>query len=119
MCDKCKKNYGIIEIKLIDRNGTKQFCPNCLAYECYNGLKEKLENTNQFSCDISGKIGAICFKSDNEEYILEKEIMMRLLRHSLKPDEFFVLAEKYDYNNYMLHDDFYDFETGEAIQPMD
>ncbi len=42
----------------------------------------------------------------------------RLLTKSLRPLEFFNLAAIHGHN-YDLHDDFYDYDTGEATQPYD
>jgi len=41
----------------------------------------------------------------------------RLTHHSLRPREFFNLATIHSIDNPYLHDDFYDWETGEALQP--
>ena len=117
MCIKCGKEYPRIEITLQDKNGERTFCPNCLAISYFND-ELKLENDEQLICDITNKKGAIIFESYDEHYILEKDIMLRLIAHNLKPEEYFVLCKKYSENNYMLHDDFYT-EEGIAIQPMD
>ena len=119
MCNRCGKDLQIIECHITDKNKTITLCPNCLCIFLYNDCGEEFENSDEYICDITGKRGAIRFKSGNEKYFLEKEIMLRLLKHNLKPDEYFALTEKYNENNNMLHDDFYYPDTGEAVQPMD
>lgn len=119
MCDYCGKDFKTIECHITDETDTITMCPNCLCMYLYNTGGDSLENSNEYVCDVTNKRGAIRFKSGNEKYFLEKEIMLRLLKHDLKPEEYFALTEKYDANNYMLHDDFYYPDTGEAIQPMD
>ena len=55
-------------------------------------------------------------------YSLDKEIMHRLLKYNLKPEEYLKLKEigeeKGKGFQYMIHDDFYT-EDGIAIQPID
>lgn len=117
MCDFCDKIYDRLHISIEDNNGVRIFCPNCLCYHAQNDLV--LENKELYICDVTGKRGAVVYKSLKEEYFLDKDIMMRLLRRSLRPGEYYILADKFGADSYMLHDDFYDPETGEALQPLE
>lgn len=49
-------------------------------------------------------------------YLLCKECHFRLINLALRPLEFFNLVSIHGFT-YLLHDDFYDYETGEATQP--
>ena len=117
MCIRCHKNLGSLENKIIDYNGERSYCPNCLAIAYFNE-ELNLVNSDDFVCDIKQKKGAIKFVSERENYILNKKTMLRLISHNLKPDEYLKLVEKYGSHGYMIHDDFYT-EDGIAIQPMD
>lgn len=118
MCDICRKNYGLIDIDIIDANGKRTFCPNCLAISFCNDTLN-LHNSYLYTCDITGNVGAVLFKSSDEEYFLEKDILKRLISHNLTPKEYFKLADKYGADKYMIHEDFYDEDTGEALQPIE
>jgi hypothetical protein len=52
----------------------------------------------------------------NPPYFLCAACRQRLLNYALRPIEFFNLSAIHGHNFY-LHDDFYDYETGEAVQP--
>lgn len=116
MCDICKRNHRVIEITITDNNGSTHYCPNCIIIEASNGRLKLTDNPNLI-CDITRKPGAVIFESLNEHYTLQSDIMMRLLTYNLTPNEWKTLIKKYNQNNYMLHDDFYD-EDGNAIQPV-
>jgi hypothetical protein len=51
-----------------------------------------------------------------QPYHLCIECHIRLINYALRPLEFFNLAAIHGHS-YYLHDDFYDFDTGEAMQP--
>lgn len=117
MCEKCNKDYKSIEVTITDKNNKYVYCPNCLLLEFYNGNENNLENSDDFICDVINLRGAIHYNSQGEEYFLEKEILLRLINRNLTPNEYFALVKKYGQYKYMLHDDFYYYETGEALQP--
>ena len=117
VCSKCKKDYGIILITIRDRDGEYVFCPNCLCYEYCEG--NLIFNNNPSLCDdVTGEEGAVEYISFNEHYVLEKERMLRLIAHNLKPNEYLALSNKYGADKFSLHDDFYT-DDGYAIQPVE
>lgn len=59
---------------------------------------------------------AVIYRAGNVEVPLDPAELLRLMTTSLQPDEFFRLMEVYG-SAFEWHDDFYDFETGEALQP--
>ena len=116
-CNNCGMDKERILIKLRDNNGLRAFCPNCIAEMILNDTL-KLENSPLIKDCITGHYGAVLFKSGNETYQLEKDAMLRLLAHGLTSKEYFVLSKKYGDDKFMLHDDFYDPDTGEAFQSL-
>lgn len=77
---------------------------------------ELLEDTD-LHCEICGKEG---YEFKEHEYTLKLCIdhIRKLLKRNLSPKEFFSLYKKYP-EMFLLHDDFYDPVTGEAIQPVE
>lgn len=54
--------------------------------------------------------------AEQKPYLLCKPCQQSLLNYSLRPLHFFNLASIHGHS-YYLHDDFYDYDTGEATQP--
>ena len=51
-------------------------------------------------------------------YKLCKNCEIRFVNYFLSPEQFFTLLKNgHDVNEFMLHDDFYDEDTGKALQP--
>lgn len=116
-CIKCGDNRKVIISTLTDKNGSVEYCPNCLTMAFINN-ELHFENHPQFIDDVTGEIGAVKFESEGEIYILENKRMLRLIAHNLEPEEYFALAKKYGANKFEIHDDFYDELDGTAIQPV-
>lgn len=51
-------------------------------------------------------------------YRLCMNCCLELNMYNLKPQHYLALIRKHDKHEFMLHDDFYDYETGEALQPV-
>lgn len=113
VCCGCHKHYSMIIEKITDANGSRFFCPNCLAIR-YHDMS--LVNIPSLKDDVTGKPGAVVFESYKERYQLDAECMRRLISHRLNTREVRALRQKYGANAFMLHDDFYD-DKGHAIQP--
>ena len=64
---------------------------------------------------LSGRAGYRYSDSD-VDMILERDELDRFIRCDLTPEEYFKLRDTYGIF-FMIHDDFYDEETGEALQP--
>lgn len=117
-CSKCGMMLpDYLTMELADKNGSMAYCPNCITEAAYNDELSFVADDNLI-CDITGKPGAVRFVCEGETYTLNPDSMVRLVRHTLNPDEYFALTKKYSAANYMLHDDFYDEATGEAIMLM-
>jgi hypothetical protein len=124
-CCKCGENNKVILAEITDKNSSAVYCPNCLLetianFEATKGSRETcfFENSDEFIDDITDEKGAVIYKSQDESYSLDAETMLRLIDHSLYPDEYFELADKYGYDKFHLHSDFYDDCDGEALQPL-
>jgi hypothetical protein len=116
-CSNCgfRLAYGLVKFE--DKNGIQSLCLNCcIIKEMENALI--LENNEDFICEVSNKKGAVKYTCGNEVYILDKEIMHRLIRRHLKPEEYLKLSSNRTELTYMIHDDFYT-EDGTALQPVD
>lgn len=122
MCDKCKNSEGYLDT-IIYRDETDvvaRLCPNCMAETVY--FKEFPRAKGIYTSELSGAHGALRIvenaESDTPEtyYLLAKEAE-KLFRHELSPEEFFIL-DKEHHDSFLIHEDFYDYDTGAAMQPM-
>jgi hypothetical protein len=112
ICTKCHQHYSMIMSIIVDGNGNRFYCPNCMAKEADT---MPLANVSDLHDDVTGEPGAVAFMAYKEVYTLEAERMRRLIKHTLAPDEVLALRKKYGADSFMLHDDFYDDE-GNALQ---
>lgn len=112
ICTQCHQHYSMIMNIIVDGNGTRFYCPNCMAQEADT---MPLTNLPDLDDDVTGKPGAVAFMAYKEVYTLEAERMRRLIKHALSPEEVLALCMKYGADSFMLHDDFYDDE-GNALQ---
>lgn len=123
MCSKCDKNelmYLDIIIYKDDKTVVDRLCPNCMAETVYNHEFPRAKGI--YTSELSGAHGALkivdAAESDEPDiYFLLWSEAERLFRHELTPEEFFTL-DKDHHDRYLIHDDFYDYKTGEAMQPM-
>lgn len=65
---------------------------------------------------LSGAPGYEFANADGVVVLLTRDELMRLFRRELAPAEYFKLRETFGVF-FEIHDDFYDEETGEALQP--
>ncbi len=114
-CSKCGLNHDFLIVTLETISGDFKYCPNCLSIAAQNGFPHVLKGKE--ICDITGRPDAVKYVSFNETYCLTESVLLRLLNFNLHPDEYRALVSKYSVNNWLLHDDFYDRITGEALQP--
>lgn len=119
----CQINHEFLLNQFDDGKERVALCPNHIIMFVLDMIKEdiekyptELEKDTDLACDICGKEGYVFF--DGKETVnVCKEHLSKLVRHDLKPDEFFVLYKEHP-DMYLLHDDFYDPETGESFQPV-
>lgn len=125
----------VLEILVDHADGTRKTCPNgsicCLIYalegtglpeaskgflasgsEVFNPLE--LKPIDGVKSVISGK-PAVVYRADDLAIPLTPEELMDLFGLNLSPDAFFKLRDHYGVF-YEIHDDFYDPDTGAALQ---
>lgn len=66
--------------------------------------------------DLSGELGAVLFSDPPLDVHLTVVELLDLIGHRLTPDQFRALRAKFG-DNFWWHGDFYDQQTGEALQP--
>ena len=123
MCRRCGNNndtYLDTTIYRDDDTIVDQLCPICIAKAAYD--KEFPRAKGVYTSELSGAHGALKIvdaagSDEPNTYFLLWSEAERLFRHELTPEEFFTL-DKNHHDRCLIHDDFYDYETGEALQPM-
>lgn len=106
---------GPIQLQIDYQGGRLELDPN-------SAIIAVLEGTLAVGAPLAGTVSVISgepaylYRTDEIELALTKEELTRLLKRDLKPVEFFVLALTYGVF-YELHDDFYEEESGIALQP--
>ncbi len=84
-------------------------------------IDEEHRKRNQGSCEacIDSPAGSMLYlKANNEKYELCLNCLTPFVRCALKPEQFFnLLKNGHTVKEFFLHGDFYDEETGEALQP--
>lgn len=108
------KTSEILDIRIEDQTSSQKFDPNSLIIALVSD-KLKLGDPIRISV-LSGKPG-YRYRDSDVGFILTKDELFRFIERDLTPDEYFKLRDKFGMF-FMIHDDFYDEETGEAIQPV-
>ncbi|MFZ3584426.1 hypothetical protein ACOI1H_20015 [Loktanella sp. DJP18] len=106
----------LLKIKIAHGHGTETFDPNTLVMTAISkpeSLRDLLP-TSERSC-ISNDRGLRYTTNEFSEVLTADEII-RLTMRMLRPDEFFILLAASG-PVWEIHDDFYDPETGIALQP--
>jgi hypothetical protein len=88
---------------------------NCFINKYVAKIQRGISMTCE-SCNINEVEVEISTDEGNDRYLLCHKCQKRFLLYALRPLEFFNLASIHGHSGY-LHDDFYDFETGQATQP--
>lgn len=119
MAPDCNVHYILVEMD--DGNGRIVLCPNhVLIYSgnLFNNVAiDPLpsELNEHIHCEICDKPG-IYYRDPDVVVYLCKEHLFRWNTLNLSPQDFYAMYHRLG-NVFMLHEDFYDSETGEALQP--
>lgn len=107
---------GALDIELTTAYGKDLFDPNSIVGHLLTGKLNDIPPATDLVSDISGE-PAVGYRTDEVSLALTVSELHRLLRRDLLPAEFFALAQKYG----VFHEihDFYDLNTGIALQPYD
>lgn len=124
----------ILRKEIEDANGVSVFDPNGLVMALLTDLDRLLEmpplaDAGPTSSGPAGSAGsgrasdlsgepAVLYRSDDLEIALTPAELVRYIAHDLAPEEYFALRERFGMH-FEIHDDFYDEETGEAVQPVE
>lgn len=107
-------HLSVVEIEIAWQGGSVRMDMNAAAMA---GHRENLNlGEPSFASDITGAPGYE-YRSDEVTLALTRDELYRLLRHDLRPAEFLALVQKYG-TFYEVHDDFYDEDSGVALQPV-
>jgi hypothetical protein len=115
-----RSDLGALDIEIADGAGkVLKFDPNGLAVALVKGdLAGELGRPipkDVIGSAISGEAG-YRYSDSEVDFILTREELGRFLVYDLKPNEYFALRAKYGMF-FQIHDDFYDEESGQALQP--
>jgi hypothetical protein len=125
---------GILEIEVEHADGVVKTNPNGIAVSAMVALQGSMPDLpgrfptgdvfnphdltpidGVFSM-LSGE-PAVIYRTDEMEIPLSVDELVRFMAHDLKPSEFRVLIEHFG-EFHEIHDDFYDPDTGESLQPI-
>ena len=108
----------VLRIEIEHADGTEVFDPNGMIGFLLTRKNDMLawRPVPGRVSDISGK-PALLYRAADYEVALTPEEMLRYTAYDLKPDEFFAIRERLG-DHFEIHDDMYDEETGEALQPV-
>lgn len=106
---------GVIDIEIVDDQGAHRYDPNSAILAAHKGPKGFPLGESIAVSDISNEPGYIV-RFDAVQLALTAQEMVRLFMHSLRPEEFFALANKYGIF-YEISGKFYDEDTGVADDP--
>jgi hypothetical protein len=114
---KNRKQTGVEGINIEFEDGEKKLMstPNDVVVMAFNETLPITGPTVGQSC-ISGRPGYI-YRTEEVELVLAADEMVRLVRRELQPAEFKSLLSSYGMF-FEIHGDFYDPDTGVALQPM-
>lgn len=115
--NRASTGLGVLGITVEDAKGISEYDPTRLVIACAEGELKGLVPLAGTVSDISGQ-PAVVLSTSELRLALTPDELQRLVFRSLSPREFFALAYKYGVF-FEIHDDFYDEETGVALQPKD
>lgn len=105
----------VLEVELEDASGKVTVDPNGAAVIGYT--REVPLAKPKWPSFLSGEPGFL-YRTCEIELPLTHDELIRLLRHDLRPDEFHKLVGTFGVF-FEIHADFYDEDSGEALQPME
>lgn len=115
--NRLKKPLELLRIEIVHAAGTEVTDPNGAAMMVFSSSDKILGfgPVADRESDISGE-PAVVYRADDIELSLTPAECLRLLAHSLRPEEYHALVRSYGMA-FEWHEDFYDSETGVAVQP--
>lgn len=125
VCSAYGCGFSVKEILITLDNGQKRItlCPNHVImladnlFENHEIYAEESNRTDKHTCQCCQEENTIEYKDSDVVFYLCTKHLHDLIDRNLSPKDFKTLYEEVG-NVYILHDDFYDPETGEAFQPV-
>ena len=117
--NRLNRDLGPLRIKIQHARGTERTDPNTILLGVLHGAHKNWPPIAGVESELAPKgtgRKAVIYRSHDVRLVLTPDEVARLVLLNLDPDEFFILAEKYG-SFFEIHDDFYDWETGVALQP--
>ena len=121
MCVQCGKTVGC-EYTFETAKESVDLCPNHVVGTLVeNGTLGINVADCRFESEISGQPAVKIFNAldPDDVYFVTPDEADRLMGYALLPNEFLTLAKKHSTSAYLLHEDFYQENTGIAYQPVD
>ena len=124
-----KYPLSICRIEIAHHDGVWVGDPNSIIMQMINNrdffrsltpLPDGFSNENKMFTPIKSCISnmdAVIYRANEYEIPLTPAELDRFLRHDLTQSEFFALFDLYG-DIHEIHSDFYDFQTGESMQPV-
>ncbi len=106
---------GVIGIEVITADGVIKTDPNGLVIASSQSAWKKWRPINGCASVCSGE-PAVLYRTHEAEIALTPDELRRLSLRALTPQEFGAICDAVG-ATWDLHDDFYDPDTGEALQP--
>jgi len=105
----------VTEVELSDARRTLRLDRNQITIAFLEGVADTLEPVASLKSIISGE-PAVILRTSEAELHLTPEEADRFIKCALKPEQFTAICDAIG-ATWELHDDFYDVETGQALQP--
>lgn len=110
-----KTGLGFLDMEVASATTTLKFCPNTILMAA---MEDKLTAGEPvYPSFLSGEPGFL-YRNDELQIAFTGEELRRFVSHDLHPEEFFKLYGALG-ESHEIHGDFYDLDTGEALQPLD
>lgn len=113
----CNLHLGVIDIEIIGAQNVIKATPNSLIVWAVSGFEGLGEGFGNLKPDLGGEGEVFEYRTSGVSLRLTKPKLKDLLFRALSALDYFVLRESFGIFH-EIHEDFYDPETGEALQPM-
>lgn len=105
---------GILDLDIVSATETRRFDPNGIIMALLDGTL--IAGEPLYPSILSGQPGFL-YRNHELQFALTGEELQRFVSHSLGAEEFFKLYRAFG-EFHEIHDDFYDPDTGDLLQPV-
>lgn len=114
--NRAKNILSALDLRIGDGRNTNFFTPNAIQSAAL-GWDMAPPTWKCLRTSILSGHPAITYQADDLAFALSQDEVRRLILRALTPGEYFALIDRFG-EFFDIHDDFYDPETGEAVQPI-